>query len=191
MALVNHKVKTKTVFLPEGNYNKVGSCLIYDENKNLKYEDEYNVLYMKDSDVLGICLGDNLWIYPNWLGFIEKYKTFNDKNIKLEFNSILGLENTRNILNNYSKNELKNTIWEKIQNVSNEIGFECYLPTIGQMNTIYKNIQKTKFKNIILGQFLTSSNYLNLPYIFDFSNHHGLTVNIDSKEYSFVLINIE
>ena len=150
--------------------NSVNESMFDDIDFDDDYSDSVADKLIKWKD-FAICFGEGLWVYLDWVGFNKNLywsqcdtKLYNDK-----IPDTNGYENTQYILNNY-KNDIKETIWEEIQNCK----YPIYIPDKKQLEIIYK-VNK-KYKLLILStdyywsssQFASSYSYYGNAFGVDF-----------------------
>ena len=150
--------------------NSVNESMFDDIDFDDDYSDSVADKLIKWKD-LAICFEEGLWVYLEWIGLNKELywsqydtKLYNDK-----IPDTNGYENTQYILNNY-KNDIKETIWEEIQNCK----YPIYIPDKKQLEIIYK-VNK-KYKLLILStdyywsssQFASSYSYYGNAFGVDF-----------------------
>ena len=126
---------------------------------DIDFDDDYSVSVsdkLNKWEDLAICFGEGLWVYLDWIGLNKELywsqydtKLYNDK-----IPDTNGYENTQYILNNY-KNDIKETIWEEIQDCK----YPIYIPDKKQLEIIYKVNKKYKLLNLSTDYYWSSSQF--------------------------------
>ena len=136
---------------------------------------------------LAICFGEGLWVYLDWVGFNKDLYWAQAQGItRLYENEIPdtnGYENTQYILNKY-KNNIKETIWEEVQNCE----YNVYIPDKNQLKRIYNVNKKYKLLSLSADFYWSSSQradfYSNYNYAFGVDFYNG-NVEGSNKTYDY------
>ena len=151
----------------------------FDDDYSVNVSDKLNK--WKD---LAICFGKGLWVYLDWIGLNKEllWAQYNTKLYKDRIPDTNGYENTQYILNNY-KNDIKETIWEEVQNCK----YPIYIPDKKQLKRIYKVNEKYDLLSLS-DDFYCSSSQRAIPsqdyrgafgvdfydgYVYDYNETYG------------------
>ena len=123
----------------------------FDDDYGVSVSDKLN--HWKD---FAICFGEGLWVYLDCVGFNKNlyWSQYDTKLYKNNIPDTNGYENTQYILNNY-KNDIKETIWEEIQNCK----YPIYIPDKKQLEIIYKVNKKYKLLSLSTDYYWSSSQF--------------------------------